>query len=124
MFLKWMSACKDEWMKLPVTVETLLSMMKDYEDNFRPGCEPYVVHLKWSFCPSGGFNRASGKEQYPIVSFKCVTDNKHMILGVAPVQFGAWNNKHIVHLDPIVIMITNKWYCQMKQYHYNISLGI
>ena len=52
-----------------------MPVLKDYEDNFLPGCggSVDVVHLKWSCCPVGDFNRACGKEKIPSVVFECVT---------------------------------------------------
>lgn len=97
--------------------------MKEYEDNFLPGCggSVDVVHLKWSCCPAGDFNRACGKEKFPSVAFECVTNNKRKILGVAPVQYGSRNDKHIVRIDPTVSKIINQWYRSVTWFYYTLT---
>jgi hypothetical protein len=64
-----------------------------------------VVHLKWSNCPAGDYNRSLGKEGYPTLAFEVVTGNNRNILGISPVQYGTRNDQHIVKLDPTVIKI-------------------
>ena len=100
----------------------LQNVMMQYQELFLPGAAGSidVVHLKWSNCPAGDHNRCRGKEQFPTLAFECVTDNSRRILGIAPVQFGARNDKHIVKFDPTVTMIRKGWYKEVRWKHYNL----
>ena len=121
-FIKEISNTKDEWIHYPKTLEKLSEVMKDYQEFYLPGCGGSidVVHLKWSCCPAGDFNRACGKEKFPTVAFECVSDSRHRILGVSPVQFGARNDKHIVRIDPTVALIHEDWYRHVEWYYFNL----
>ncbi len=50
--------------------------MKRYEEMGLPGAmgSVDVVHVKWSNCPSGDYNRAKGMESYPSLGFECISD--------------------------------------------------
>ncbi len=50
--------------------------MGDYEEVGLPGAvgSMDVVHVKWSNCLAGDFNRAKGKESYPSLAFQCISD--------------------------------------------------
>jgi hypothetical protein len=61
-----------------------------------------VVHVKWSKCPAGDYNRAKGKEGYPTMAFQCISDYNSRFLAVYGPQFGTQNDKEIVKLDPNV----------------------
>ena len=73
-----------------------------------------IVHLKWSHCPAGDYNRCKGKEAYPTVAFQVISGFDHEILGVSSVQFGTRNDKRIVKLDKNVANIRDKWYKTVK----------
>jgi hypothetical protein len=64
-----------------------------------------VVHLKWSNCPAGDYNRSLGEEGYPMLAFKVLTGNNRDILGISPVQYSTRNDQHIVKLDLTVSKI-------------------
>ncbi len=69
-----------------------------------------VVHIKWSSCPAGDYNRAKGKEGYPTLGFQVITDFNRRILGVYGPQFGTANDKHIVKTDTNVKKIRLGWF--------------
>ena len=48
LFTEKISSCKDEWINYPEDIERLRPVLKEYEDNFLPGCggSVDVVHLK------------------------------------------------------------------------------
>ena len=89
-FIKKLSSVKSEFIKYPETFEELKVVMKKYSAKKLPGCAGSidVVHLKWSNCPAGDYNRSLGKEGYPTLAFKVVTGNDRDILGISPIQFG------------------------------------
>ncbi len=91
-----------EYVYFPRTSEELAETMKCYEQVDLPGTmgSVDVVHVKWSNCPAGDFNRSKGKESYPSLAFECITDIDCCILGVFGLQFGSQNDKHIVKIDP------------------------
>jgi hypothetical protein len=85
--------------------------MKRYEEVGLPGCmgSVDVVHVKWSNCPAGDFNRAKGKESYPSLAFECISDFDRQITSVYGPQFGSRNDKHIVKSDGNVLDVGNIW---------------
>jgi hypothetical protein len=83
-----------------------------------------VVHVKWSNCPAGDFNRAKGKEGYPTLAFQCITDFNRRILGVYGPQFGTKNDKDIVKTDPNVKKIRNGWFKDICRQYYNADNSV
>ena len=67
-----------------------------------------VVHVKWSNCPAGDFNRAKGKQSYSL-AFECISDFDCRICHVHGPQFGTRNDKHIVKMDKGVDAIAKKY---------------
>ena len=65
-FLDKMCSIQDEFIYLPRDEEELNETMEQYESVGLPGCigSIDVVHIKWSNCPAGDFNRSKGKERY------------------------------------------------------------
>ena len=55
------------------------------------------------------------------MAFECVTNNRRRIMGLAPIQFGARSDKHIVRLDPTVTAIRTSWYKSVVWRHFNIK---
>eukprot|EP01082_Thalassiosira_pseudonana_P007063 g6219.t1 g6219 contig22:16423-17748(-) len=78
----------------------------------------FIVHVKWSNCPAGDYNKCKGKESFPSVAFECVTNNRRRVLGIAPIQFGARSDKHIVRFDPTVDLIKKQWYKDVEWDYY------
>jgi hypothetical protein len=77
-----------------------------------------VVHVKWSKCPAGNYNRAKGKEDYPTMAFQVITDYNCRILAVYGPQFGTRNDKKIVKLDPNVRKIRFGWFTKIWWQYY------
>ena len=113
---------KDNFIKYPDNFDDLKSVMDKYMAKKLPGCGGSidVVHLKWSNCPAGDYNRSLGKEGFPTLAFEVVTGHKRNILGVAPVQFGTRNDQHIVKLDPTVSKIKKGWYKDVVWEHRDV----
>jgi hypothetical protein len=111
-FLEKLSSAKDEFIMYPDNFDDLKSVMESYATKKLPGCGGSidVVHLKWSNCPAGDYNRCLGKEGFPTLAFEVVTGHERNILGISPVQFGTRNDQHIVKLDPMVSKIKKGWY--------------
>eukprot|EP00956_Cyclotella_meneghiniana_P025798 scaffold54583_cov64-Cyclotella_meneghiniana.AAC.1 len=112
LFLDRMYSVRDDYIKYPETLEDLRPIMKQYAEQFLPGCGGSidVVHLKWSNCPAGDRNRCTGKEKFPTLAFECISDNKRRILGVSSIQYGTRNDQHIVKLDETVSKLKTEWY--------------
>jgi hypothetical protein len=89
-FLDAIVDMKDEYIFLPANVAALTRVMKCYESVGLPGAcgSMNVVHVKWSKCPAGNYNRAKGKEGYPTMAFQCITDYNRRILAIYGPQFG------------------------------------
>jgi hypothetical protein len=62
---------KDEYISLPPNMSALTRAMQSYTFSGLPGACGLmdVVHIKWSNCPAGNYNRAKGKEGYPLIAF-------------------------------------------------------
>jgi hypothetical protein len=75
-FLKAIVDMRDEQIYMPRNRNELERISCFYDHVGLPGCcgSMDVVHVKWSNCPSGDFNRAKGKESYPSLGFQCITD--------------------------------------------------
>jgi hypothetical protein len=89
-----------------------------------------VVHIKWSNCPAGNYNRAKGKEGYPTMAFQCINDYNCRILAVYGPQFGTPNDKEVVKLDPNVKKIHFRWFskiwwqCYMETVRTGMEKGV
>jgi hypothetical protein len=94
--------------------------MKSYESIGLPGAcgSMDVVHVKWSNCPAGDYNRAKGKEGYPTMAFQCITNYNCHFLAIYGPQFGMRNNKEIVKLDPNVKKICFGWFSKIWGQYY------
>ena len=112
LFIAKMYSIRDEFIKFPSTHGEVQCVMQPYLENFLPGClgSIDVVHVKWSKCPAGDFNRAKGKEGFPSVAFEVVTGFDRQILGGSSVHFGTRNDQHIVRSDETVNLIRSGWY--------------
>ena len=121
--IKKLSSVRTEFIKYPETFDDLKAVMKKYTAKKLPGYAGSidVIHLKWSNCPAGNYNRSLGKEGYPMFVFKVVTGNNRDILGISPVQFGTQNDQHIVKLDPTVSKIKKGWYKDVVWNHYDLT---
>ena len=55
-----------QYISLPRTPEELSEVMEPYTAKKSPGAcgSVGVVHVKWSNCPAGDYNRCKGKESY------------------------------------------------------------
>jgi hypothetical protein len=107
---------RDESIYFPRTMEELKEVMDDYRAKHLPGAGGSidVVHCKWGRCPAGDFNKCKGKESFPSLAFECVTSHRRRVMSIAPVQYGARNDKHIVRIDPVVRMLRFSWYKDVK----------
>ena len=106
-FVQFLYNKRNDYIFLPRDDVELRAVMSRYEENGLPGAmgSVDVVHVKWSNCPKGDFNRAKGKESYPSLAFKCISDFDRRICHVHGPQFGTRNDKHIVKMDEGVISI-------------------
>eukprot|EP00956_Cyclotella_meneghiniana_P035135 scaffold111769_cov64-Cyclotella_meneghiniana.AAC.2 len=122
-FLEHLYEIRQEWIKLPEDMVELNDVMTVYKKSGLPGCcgSIDVVHCKWANCPAGDRVKATGKEGFPTLAFECITDNRRRVLGVAPVQFGARNDQHIVRLDPTVKTIRKEWYNEVDWSYFDLE---
>jgi len=99
---------RHEYIYLPRNAEELNVVMRSYEEMGLPGAmgSVDVVHVKWSNCPAGDYNRSKGKESYPSLAFECISDFNRRICHVHGPQFGTRNDKQIVKMDVGVGSIT------------------
>ena len=118
-FVHFLWAVRDEYIFLPKDREQLRVVMKRYEEMGLPGAmgSVDVVHVKWSKCPAGDYNRAKGKESYPSLAFECISDFDRRICSVFGPSFGSRNDKHIVKNDPGVRAVSDDWYSS-ELWHY------
>jgi hypothetical protein len=88
-FLDAIVDMKDEYIFLPANVGSLTCVMNFNESiGLLGACRLIdVVHVKWSKCPLGNYNRAKGKEGYPTMVFQVITDYNRRILVVNGPQF-------------------------------------
>ena len=103
-FLDAIVDMKEEYIYMPRTMSELKSVNKSYNSVGLPGCcgSIDVVHVKWSNCPAGDFNRAKGKETFPSLGFECITDFNRRVLSIYGPHFGSRNDMDIVKTDPYV----------------------
>ena len=121
-FVDHLYEIKSEYIDYPSTFDQLKPILQEYYNKHLPGAGGSidVVHVKWSKCPAGDYNKCKGKETFPSLAFECITDHRWRILGIAPVQYGARSDKHIVRLDPTVHLIKNAWYKEVKWEHFDV----
>jgi hypothetical protein len=93
---------------MPSNLSALRHVESSYTSAGLPGCcgSIDVVHIKWSNCPTGDFNRAKGKESYPTLGFECITNFNHRILSIYGPHFGSRNDMDIMKTDKYVHAIT------------------
>ena len=74
-FVKYLFDKREDYIYLPRDDLELRAVMQRYEEMGLPGAmgSVDVVHVKWSNCPAGDFNRAKGKQSYPSLAFECIT---------------------------------------------------
>ena len=122
-FIHRLASAKDDFINYPHSLEELKPIMEQYTYKKLPGCGGSidVVHLKWSNCPAGDYNRCLGKEGYPTLAFEVITGHNRDILGISPVQYGTRNDQHIVKLDPTVSKIKKGWYKDVSWQHYDMQ---
>ena len=115
-FISRMYSIQDQFISYPSTEADLQEITTRYEENFLPGCggSVNVVHIKWSKCPAGDYNRCKGKEGYPSVCFEVITGYDRQVLGVSSVHFGTRNDQHIIRTDETVSLICTGWYKNIK----------
>lgn len=123
LFVERMYEIRDEHVYYPRTFAELEPILAEYQSKDLPGAGGSidVVHVKWSTCPAGDFNKCKGKESFPSLACQCISNHGRRILGIAPVQYGARSDKHIVRLDPIVHLIKNAWYKEVEWTHFDIT---
>ena len=107
-----MHSIRHQFITYPSTEEELQAITSRYEENFLPGCggSVDVVHVKWSKCPAGDYNRCKGKEGYPSVCFEVITGYDCQVLHVSSVHFGTRNDQHIIRTDKTVDLMCTGWY--------------
>jgi hypothetical protein len=117
-----MYSIKNDYIYFPRNMEELKEVITQYQEKDLPGAGGSidVVHVKWSKCPAGDFNKCKGKESFPSVAFECVTSHTRRVMGIAPIQYGTRNDKHIVCLDPTVRMIRFDWYKEVQWTSFDI----
>jgi hypothetical protein len=103
LFLDAIVDMREEQLFMPRNLTALRNVEGFYDAVGLPGCcgSVDVVHVKWSNCPAGDFNRAKGKgkESYPSLGFHCITDFNRRILSVYGPHFGSRNDMDIVKTD-------------------------
>jgi len=111
LFIGKLYEIRDQYIYNPQDENALKATMSRYDEVGLPGAmgSMDVVHVKWSRCPAGDFNRAKGKESYPSLAFQCI-DFDRRICSVFGPQFGARNDKHIVKMCTGVKSIREDWY--------------
>ena len=121
-FLNAIVDMRDDQIYMPRSQTELNGVSCFYEHDGLPGCfgSVDVVHVKWSNCPSGDYNRAKGKESYPSLGFQCITDYNRRIMAIYGPHFGTRNDMDIVKTDPYVNSLTTKpLYRDTKWHYYN-----
>ena len=105
---------------MPRTITELKGVNKSYDAVGLPGCcgSIDVVHVKWSNCPAGGFNRAKGKETFPSLGFECITDFNRRVLLIYGPHFGSRNDMDIVKTEPYVQMLKSERLFRDAQWSY------
>ena len=101
---------KDKYIYMPRNMTELKRVNNSYNAVGLPGCcgSIDVVHVKWSNCPAGDFNRAKGKETFPSLGFKCITNFNRRVLSIYGPHFGCRNDMDIIKMDPYVKLLKSK----------------
>lgn len=112
---------QEQWLCVPSTPEELNRVTQDYERLGIPGVAGSmdVVHRGWDKCPSELTPLFKGKEGYPTVAFEVVTTHRREVLYVSKGYPGTRNDKQIVKVDALPILLhdktsflaTQKWTC-------------
>jgi hypothetical protein len=81
-FLDAIVDMKDDYVYMPKNITESNRVSSCYGVAGLPDCcgSIDVVHVKWSNCPAGDFNRAKGKETFPSLGFECITDFNRRVL--------------------------------------------
>ncbi len=106
---------------MPRNLTALTHVESFYNAVGLPGCcgSVDVVHVKWSNCTAGDFNRAKGKEFFPSLGFQCIIDFNRRILSIYGPHFGSRNNMDIVKTDKNVnAMRNNQLFCDVQWAYY------
>ena len=113
----------EEYISLPKNVGELETINKYYASVGLPGCcgSMDVVHVKWSNCPAGDYNRAKGKEGYPSLAFQCITDYNRRVLAIYGPHFGTRNDLDIVKTDGNVHKIQTGYFQNVMWDYYDID---
>lgn len=121
-FVKFLFDKRADYIYLPRDELELRAVMKRYEEMGIPGAmgSVDVVHVKWSNCPAGDFNRAKGKQSYPSLAFECISNFDRRICHMHGPQFGTRNDKHIVKMDIGVAAIEKNY----SMFRGNISMSM
>jgi hypothetical protein len=119
-FLDAIVDMKDEYVYMPRNITELNRVSNCYGMAGLPGCMGSidVVHVKWSNCPAGDFNRAKGKETFPSLGFQCITDFNRRILSIYGPHFGSRNDMDIVKTDEYVEKVKTKRLFRDAQWTY------
>jgi hypothetical protein len=89
-FIERLYSVKEDVIQYPSTQDELNIIMNWYDENYLSGCggSVDVVHVKWSKCPAGDYNRCKGKEGYPSVAFEVITGYDRQVLGISSIHLG------------------------------------
>ena len=100
-FVERITSISQEYVFMPHMPEELEPIMRRYEEEGLPSIAGLVnvVHVKRLNCPAGDYNLSKGKDLYPSLAFKCITDFDCRILGVFGPQFRSNNGNHIFIQD-------------------------
>lgn len=123
LFLDKMYSIRDDHIRLPTDKDELQEVMDEYAAKNLPGCAGSidVVHVYWHCCPAGDLNTYKGKEKHPSFAFEVVSRSNRQVMGIATIQPGTRNDKHIVKLDHNVAAIRDKWYSAVEYPMFNSS---
>ena len=110
LFLDAICDMRSEQISMPSNITAYQRVEGMYSANGLPGCcgSIDVVHVRWSNCPAGDYNRAKGKESYPSLGFECVTDFNRRIMSIYGPHFGSRNDMDIVKTDKSVAAMSKK----------------
>ncbi len=112
LFIGAMVKMKEEYICLPLNIIELRWINKYYDNVGLPGCcsSMDVMHVKWLSCPTGDHNCAKGKAGYPTLELQCITNFNRRVIGIHGPNFGSWNDKEIVKVNPNVHHIQTGWF--------------
>jgi hypothetical protein len=124
LFLDAIVDMQEEHVFMPRNLTALTHVEGFYNAVGLPGCcgSVDVVHVKWSNCPAGDFNRAKGKEPFPSLGFQCINDFNRRILSIYGPHFGSRNDMDIVKTDKnVTAMRTNRLFCDARWAYYDLN---